>query len=285
MIAANRGTLFWLSAFLAFGLPAAQALADTRLIAHYAISMTGVSVGQLTWTIDVATVTGVYRASANGKASGPLSVLVNGEGRVAARGTLVDGQPTPGIFTSNVTEDGETTGLQMTFENGSVKTLRSDAALRKNDGKEGRVPVTEADMRGVTDPLSGMTIAAPAGDLLAAQNCDRVVAIFDGQRRYNLALSFKRVDKLKIERGYAGPVLVCAVMLRPIAGHRADSMLVKYVSGQRGMEIWFAPIASTDLAAPARLVMPTIIGTLEIDADRFETAATGEPGGGSPPKP
>jgi hypothetical protein len=108
------------------------------------------------------------------------------------------------------------------------------------------------------------------------------LAIFDGQRRYDLALSFKRMDSMKINIGYAGPVLVCAVVLKPIAGYRADSMLVKYVGGKSDMEIWLAPIAGTAVIAPARVVMPTLIGTLEIAADRFEIApprpaATSEP--------
>jgi hypothetical protein len=48
---------------------------------------------------------------------------------------------------------------------------------------------------------------------------------------------------------------------------------VKYVGGQRNMEIWFAPIVGSNVIAPARLVMPTLIGTLEIAADRFEVSA------------
>jgi hypothetical protein len=110
----------------------------------------------------------------------------------------------------------------------------------------------------------------PAGDdPFASANCKRVLPIFDGRRRYNLALSFGRIDKVTIERGYSGFVLVCGVVLQPIAGYRADSMLVKYVGGRRDMELWFAPIAGTSIVAPVRVLMPTLIGTLEIRADQF----------------
>ncbi len=242
--------------------------ADTRLNAHYAITMMGVSIGQITWTIDLGASN--YSASADGKASGALSILVSGEGRVATRGTVNGARINPTFFSSNTTEDDKIAGLQMTFENGAVKTLRTDEPLRNSD----RIPVGEADRQGVTDPLSAMLIAVPAGGhALAAASCDRVLAVFDGQRRYNLILTFKRMDSVKIERGYAGPVLVCAVTLQPIAGYRADSLLVKYVGGRRDMEIWFAPIIGSSVAAPARLVMPTLIGTLEIAANRFEIVA------------
>jgi hypothetical protein len=280
MIALSRGPFICLGAGLALGVAMKPATADTRLAAHYSISMVGVSIGQLTWTVDVnaAPAGGGYRSAANGKASGPLSIFVNGEGRVATQGAISRAAPEesgewhlgPRFFSSNVTDDGVTAGLQMIFEDGAVKTLRRDEPVPK----DGRVPVSEADLRGVVDPLSAMLIAAPngGGTVLAAEACRRTLAIFDGQRRYDLVLSFKRADTIKIERGYAGPVLVCAVVLHPIAGYRADSVLVKYVSGRQGMEIWFAPITGTPLAAPVQLVMPTAVGTLEIVADRFEAA-------------
>ena len=35
--------------------------------------------------------------------------------------------------------------------------------------------------------------------------------VFDGRRRYDLKLTFKRMDQVKADKGYAGPVAVCAV--------------------------------------------------------------------------
>lgn len=258
-----------LAACLALLGSAATVRADARLNAHFSITMVGVSIGQLSWTIDLNP--GIYTTSANGKASGALSVLVNGEGRVATRGIIEADRLRPTFFSSNVTEDGEVAGLQMTFENGNVKALRLDTPPKKDD----RIAITEAHRRDVIDPLTAMLVVASPGEksVLVPADCDRVLPIFDGQRRYDLALSFKRLDRMKIDIGYAGPVLVCAVMLKPIAGYRADSMLVKYVGGQRDMEIWFAPIVGSNMIAPARLVMPTLIGTLEIAADRFEATA------------
>ena len=131
--------------------------------------------------------------------------------------------------------------------------------------------------------LTAMLMTAPPGaNGLVPLHCNRILSIFDGQRRYDLVLSFKRMDSMRINIGYAGPVLVCAVVLKPIAGYRADSMLVKYVGGKSDMEIWFAPIAGTTVIAPARVLMPTVIGTLEIAADRFEIAPQRPGAGGEP---
>ena len=261
----RRATTGLLAAFICLivGAYGASAYAQARLRAHYTISMTGVSIGQIVWLIAIGDLR--YTTSANGKASGVLSVLVNGEGSVDARGNVVDGHLAPRFFTSKITDDEGNSELRMTFDEGVVKDLIAQEPPPRPD----RVAVTEADRRGVADPLSAMLM--PAGDdVLASANCSRVLRIFDGRRRYDLALSFKRIDKIAIARSYSGFVLVCGVILQPIAGHRADSMLVKYVGGRRDMELWFAPIAGTSIVAPIRVSMPTLIGTLEIQADQFE---------------
>jgi hypothetical protein len=243
-----------------------SAEAQTRLRARYTISMTGVSIGQIAWLSSIGDQR--YTTSANGKASGVLSVLVNGEGSVDARGLVVDGRLVPKTFVSTVTDDEGKAELRMIFEDGVVKELVAPPPPPGSD----RVPVKDADLRGVADPLSAMLISA--GDSsLAPANCNHVLAIFDGQRRYDLALSYKRVDKVALEKSYSGQVLVCGVVLQPIAGYRGDSKLVKYVAGRRDMELWFAPITGTPVIAPIRVLMPTLLGTLEIAAEQFDVIA------------
>ncbi|MCW5692984.1 MAG: DUF3108 domain-containing protein [Pseudolabrys sp.] len=254
------------------GANAASPPPETRATIHYSISMVGVPIGQITWAMDLSA--HAYQTSASGRASGAMSILVNGEGRVATQGTINGGHVTPTFFSSNVTDDGETTGLQMILENGSVKTLRAEEPSDKSK----RIPVRDEDKINVTDPLSAMLIAAPDGEApLSPGRCERSLPVFDGQRRYDLNLSFKRMDKLKLDRGYNGPALVCAVVLRPIAGYRPDSVLVKYVGGRPGMEIWFMPVGGAPVIAPGRLKMPTGIGTLEIEADRIDWKAAKPP--------
>src|SRR5213076_1399454 len=84
------------------------------------------------------------------------------------------------------------------------------------------VPVTETNRQGVVDPLTAMLFsAATAGEGLSQEACRHTLPIFDGRQRYDLKLSFKRMDKVTAEKGYAGPVVVCSVGYEPIAGHRA----------------------------------------------------------------
>ena len=243
------------------------ALAQGRLKASYTISMTGVSIGQIVWLVDINEKR--YVTSAHGKASGMLSVLVSGEGSVVTHGVIADDRMVPSYFTSRISDDEGNSDLRMTFEDGAVKDVIGPPPPPAN-----RIAVTEADRRGVSDPLTAMLIPVPVGgDALASANCARVLPIFDGRRRYNLALSFKRLDKVKLARGFSGLVLVCGVILQPIAGYRADSMLVKYVAGRRDLELWFAPIVGTSFIAPIRVLLPTLLGTLEIAAEQFDAIA------------
>jgi hypothetical protein len=242
--------------------------AQAKVNAHYTISMTGVTIGEITWRIDIGTT--LYSMSASGKASGVLSVLMNGEGSVGAQGSIAADRLNPASYKSTITDDDGTITLLMTFADGVAAERITPQPPERPD----RVPITDGDRRGVADPLSAVLIPTKlGGGTLAASDCDRTLKIYDGRRRYNLALSHGRLDRVVIARGYSGPILVCEVVLRPLAGYRADSVIVKYVAGRRNMELWFAPIAGTSIMAPVRVLMPTLIGTLKIQADEFAAAA------------
>jgi hypothetical protein len=250
-------------------LAAASARAQGKAKAHYTISMTGVTVGEIVWLIDIGDT--LYTTTASGNASGVLSMLVNGEGSVEAQGSIAADHLNPSSYMSTITDDDGTIKLQMTFaDGGATETITPQPPVHAD-----RVPVTDADLRDIADPLSAVLITTKfGGGVLAASDCNHTLKIFDGRRRYNLALSYNRIDKVTVERGYSGPILVCGVVLQPIAGYRADSVTVKYVAGRRNMELWFAPIAGTSIIAPLRVLMPTLIGTLKIQADEFEAAAS-----------
>jgi hypothetical protein len=91
------------------------------------------------------------------------------------------------------------------------------------------------------------------------------------------ALRSNRIDHLA-DKGYEGAVLMCNVILRPIAGHRASGAIMKYVAGRRDMEIGFAPIKGTRFLAPFRLSAPTLLGTMAIQATQFESSVAAPPG-------
>ncbi len=248
------------------GAGAFAAESTVNLVAHYAISMTHVRIGELNWTLNFSDTS--YFASASGKASGVLSVLVKGEGSFTTHGAVTGGQLTPKTTQSDISDDDGTYEIQMGFENGAVKYMQD----RGDAPPSNRIPVSHKYLREVTDPLSAMLI--PADSVSTQATCDKTLKIYDGRRRYDLALSFKRVEKIKVARGYAGTALVCGIVLHPIAGYKADSLLVRYLADKDDMEIWFAQIEGVPFMVPVRALMPTLVGTMNIDADEFAEQKT-----------
>lgn len=241
---------------------AGAAQAQTKFDARYDISFAAIPIGKGEWSVDFRP--DAYTMSASGSASGLITALISGEGTHGARGTIRDGKLLPSNFNAVLKRDDEKSETRMTLDNGQVKEIAPASEPADKD----RVPVTDAHRNGIVDPLSAMMIAAKPD----AQACQRTLPIFDGRRRFDLKLSFKRMDKVKADKGYAGPVVVCATAFQPIAGHRLNSALAKYLTEGREIEIWFAPVAGTPLLAPFRLSIASMIGNMVIAASRFETA-------------
>ena len=91
--------------------------------------------------------------------------------------------------------------------------------------------------------------------------------------RYDLQLTFKRMETVKAEKGYAGKVLVCAVRFSPIAGYIPSRSAIKYIAEQHDIEVWLAPIEGTRVLVPFRAQLPTPIGEAVLKATQFVSVA------------
>jgi hypothetical protein len=253
-----------------------RAHGEGNLDASYTISFARIPVGEVTATAVFGQ--SEYAISARARAGGVMKVLlVDGEASFTTRGTIKNGHPEPTNFMSKIVSNSETFDVTMILDEGSVKELAGAPPALD------RAPVTAANRRGIVDPLTAVLFSAGgAGDTLSQEACRRTLPIFDGHQRYDLKLAFKRMDKVTAEKGYAGPVVVCSVNYEPIAGHRANIPLVKYLSEGRELEIALAPIAGTRLLAPFRLSVASTLANLVIEANRFETIVAPAPEGTPP---
>jgi hypothetical protein len=123
--------------------------------------------------------------------------------------------------------------------------------------------------------MTGSLLRVPGtGDPVSPEACRTGTAIFDGRMRYELKLDYKRMETVRAEKGYSGPVVVCAVYFTPVAGYIPDRAAIKYLAAQRNIEAWFAPIAGTRILVPFRMVIPTPLGTGMLEATQFVTQAS-----------
>src|ERR1035437_9355810 len=116
-----------------------SARAQGKLKAHYTISMTGVTIGEIVWLVEIGDT--LYTTSATGKASGVLSMLLNGEGSVAAQGKIAADRLNPSSYTSPTTGDDANINLQLTSAEGAAP----EQTPPQPRGGADRVPVTDAD--------------------------------------------------------------------------------------------------------------------------------------------
>lgn len=262
-----RGTIgpLILALPLAAGGLAGQASAQAKLDARYSVSVAGVTIGRGAWVVDIAN--GQYTAAASGRISGVLRALTSGEGTAAARGLVQGARLLPTTYAVNITSEGKSDEVRMSLKNGAVSDLVAEPELPPHPD---RVPVTEAHRRGVADPITaGVVLLGGQGDLLSPEVCNRTLAVFDGRQRYDLALSFKRMDRVKADRGYQGAVVVCQVSYQPKAGHRPDRSAIKYLMASRDIELWYAPVAGSRVLVPFKISIPTLVGTAVLQATHF----------------
>jgi hypothetical protein len=241
--------------------------AQGKVDARYTATLAGIPLGKGAWVIDITD--NEYVAAASGITTGLVRVFTGGQGSGAARGSIVAGNFTPASYSATISTDKKTEDVRITLSGGSVKeySLTPESPLPPK-----AVPVTDSHRRNVVDPMTASLVRVPGkDDPLNAEACKRHMAIFDGRIRYDLDFAFKRMDKVKADKGYAGPALVCSVYFSPVAGHVPDRAAVKYLTELRDMEVWLVPVAGTRVLVPFRFSVPTPMGLGVLEATQFIT--------------
>jgi hypothetical protein len=239
--------------------------AQAKLDARYAASLGGIAIGRGAWVIDFRD--DQYTAAASGMATGLMKIFSGGTGTTASRGNVANGQPVSRSYAATMIANKKKDEVEMAIENGAVK----DYTVKPPSPPDPeRVPITEAHRRGVTDPMTASLIrAAGSADPMTPETCQRSTAIFDGRMRYDLRLAFKRMDKVKAEKGYQGPVVVCSVSFTPLAGHIPTRPVIQYLTSMQDSEVWLAPVAGTRILVPFRISVPTPLGDAVVEATQF----------------
>jgi hypothetical protein len=245
------------------------AAAQGRLEAEYTASIAGIPIGRGNWVIEIFE--DQFTAAASGSTIGILRFFAGGHGTGASHGTLSGGQPVPTSYASTITNDKRIDDVRMVFAGGSVKDYTVEPPVGPHPD---RIPVSDADRRNVLDPMtSTLDPVSGSGDPVSPQACDRKVSVFDGRLRFDLRSEFKRMEIVKAEKGYQGPVVVCAVYFIPVSGYIPDRVAIRYLAALRDAEVWMAPIFGTRVLVPFRFSLPTPIGTGVLQATRFDSIA------------
>src|SRR3977135_3872161 len=205
-------------------LAAPSAFAQGKLDALYEATLAGIPVGKGAWAIDISY--DAFSAAASGGTAGLLKAFAGGSGTGAAQGRVVNGALVSSNYSATTTTSKKTEAIRMVLSNGNVKEYAIEPEPPVDPD---RLPVTAAHRRGVFDPMTASMLRVPgSGDPLGPDACRTGAAVFDGRTRYDLKLDCKRMEAVKAEKGYHGPVVVCAVYFSPVAGYIPDRPVIKY---------------------------------------------------------
>jgi hypothetical protein len=249
---------------------AAPAHAQGKLEAQYHATLAGLPIGKGTWVIDIGDAQ--YTAAASGKTTGLLKVFTGGQATGAAHGMINGGQMVSSNYATTITANKKVDEVRVVVNGGIVKDFTVDPPSEDNPE---RIPVTEVLRQGVTDPMTASLVRVSGnGDTRVPEACNRQVSVFDGRLRYDLRLSFKRMDRVESKKGYSGTVVVCSVDFAPIAGFVPSRYAIRYLARARDIEVWLAPISGTRVLVPYRAQVETPFGLGVVEATQFVTSAS-----------
>jgi hypothetical protein len=249
----------------AMPVPAKAPAEEGRLEAEYTASIAGIPIGRGNWLVQISD--DQYTAAASGTTTGIIRFFTGARGTGAAHGTVSGGQPIPTSYGATITYDRKVDDVRIALVDGNVTDYAAEPPLQSLPD---RIPVSDADRRGVFDPMTSMLNRVVGnGDPVVPEACNRKVAVFDGRVRYDLHSEFKRMETVKADRGYAGPVVVCAVYFTPISGYVPNRPTIKYLVELRDAEVWLAPISGTHVLVPFRFSMSTPLGVGLLQATEF----------------
>ncbi|WP_222876285.1 DUF3108 domain-containing protein [Terrihabitans soli] len=164
----------------------------------------------------------------------------------------------------------ETRKIRLALSRGRV---RQETVTPPIPYRPDRIPITQEHRKNVIDPISALFMPVISKNGPAEpSNCDRNLPIFEGTERFDIKMSYLRIEMVKTDKGYAGPAVVCRATYKAISGHRPKSS-VQFMEQNRTIEAWLAPVEGTNMLAPWRVSMSTKVGTLILQATEFKTAA------------
>lgn len=235
-----------------------------KLDAAYEATLLGFPIGDVSWTIDFND--SRYSAAAHGATAGLLLIFSRGHGTAEAQGSVAGKEPVSSNFLLKITHGSASQQVKIQFNRGKASEWLAPSPKPNPQ----LVPLNEGYRTGVVDPMSALLVDVPGtAEMAGPAACERTIAVFDGRMRFNLKLTYKRIEQVSVPDGYGGPAVVCAVYFTPLAGYDPNRYAIKYLQAERGMEIWLAPLSGTRLMVPYRLSVPTPIGVGILQATRL----------------
>jgi hypothetical protein len=255
-----------LAAVLAAGFsPSSVAAADIE--ARYSITLAGLSIGKANLNGQVNGAS--YTLNVSSALTGIVGALSSGRGSATARGNVAGANVLTNGFSLSATNGRDTRTIQIAAASGAVRGVTINPPFEPRPDETDRIPIKDSHKVGVMDPVSALIMPVRGGNPMDKANCERRIPVFDGTQRFDVVLSYAGTRQVRSDDGYTGPVLICSARYVPVAGHRPERRVTKFMVENRNMDAWLAPAHGGRLLLPYRISVKTMIGTTVIEAETF----------------
>lgn len=256
----ERGIAFFTVLSIASLSAMSSARAEDLYRTEYEISMFGLSIARS--AIETIVKGANYGVNGRFKTSGIARIFDDTDGTVYVGGSSSQGKVMPSAFDLAYKHGRKNKSTMIRFADGKVIASENEPPVKKRD------PWVESgpnDLVNVSDPLSALMI--PTNDPKAV--CNRTLQVFDGQTRADLKLSFNGTESFTT-KGFTGESVICSAKFVPISGYQKGKKAIDYLANRSKITISFASLGHSGIYAPVVARIGTQLGTLKIEATRFE---------------
>ncbi|MDH4440025.1 MAG: DUF3108 domain-containing protein [Rhizobium sp.] len=232
---------------------------EYRYDTAYSVSLGIMPIARLTFHTEVRD--GAYEISGRFRSSGLVDFVreISADSRVS--GKLEGDRFQPQRYHLDYRSGRKESRYTITYANGSAVDTKVEPAPKPRPSSW--VPVTDADLKVVLDPIGALLIPGNA------DVCAQTLPIYDGESRLDLVLSPGGTAPFSAGKA-SGEAIVCSVRYVPVSGYRKGRKDIEHLKSVTGMEIWFAKTATLKLYAPVYAKIPTRYGTVHVSAEAFD---------------
>lgn len=255
MIARHRS--FLATAFAAILLAGPADTAGVRHISEYDISLGILPIAKASFSSEFGG--DDYRISGSFRSWGLAEIITKISAQTSVSGRKQGDRLQAEQYNLVYKTGKRTRTYDVTYRNGNVTQSVMKPEPKKRP--ETWVPVTDADLRAVLDPLSGLIFPGNA------KVCPSRLPIYDGESRMDLVLSSKGSKPFATD-GFKGEAIVCEVRYVPKSGFRRGRSDIEHLK-KTPMEIWFAKAEAANVYAPVYARIPTSMGQVYVKAAKY----------------
>ena len=233
----------------------------TSLRSEYATSLFGVVLARSTFESRIDEKG--FDVSGRMSSSGFAKIFDDTKASATSSGRFDAGGPVPRSYGVDYTSGKKKKKTTIAFANGAVASAENTPAVRTD--RADWIKVERDHLAGVVDPISAALVRSdsPTGV------CNRTIRIFDGAMRADLQLKPAGFGTASVP-GYKGDTVKCTARFVPVSGYRKGNKSIAFMRKSSEIAIAFAPIGGSGVYAPVEATVGTQVGTIKVQAVRFE---------------